>query len=201
MLPFCWCGHSWGVGDATDAEVWMRVLGGHPDDFGLVWDRHRDRVFGHLLRAGHDRTVAEDLTAVVFLELWRRRQSVRIVDDSLAPWLLVTARNVSRNAHRSLRRYRELLEHLPPAEPIADPADAVVSGAITADQAAKVERALAGESSTDRELLALTLDGMTVRQAAGSIGLSEAAGKMRLSRLRHRLRAATSDSTTVMGEQ
>lgn len=68
---------------------------------------------------------AEDLTATVLLELWRRRRSVRFVDGSLLPWLIVTATNVLRNSVRARRRYRAFLPALPPAPPAPDPAEQV----------------------------------------------------------------------------
>ncbi|MFT4211200.1 MAG: sigma factor [Microbacterium sp.] len=89
--------------DESDAVVWRRLLGGDARSFGTIWDRHRDRVFRHLIAAGTARSDAEDLTAVVFLELWRRRGAARLVNDSLAPWLIVTAQNVRRNAARAAR--------------------------------------------------------------------------------------------------
>jgi RNA polymerase sigma-70 factor (ECF subfamily) len=58
-------------------------------------------VFRRLIALGHQPSDAEDLTAVTFLELWRRRTKVRFVEGSALPWLLVTALNVSRNAQRS----------------------------------------------------------------------------------------------------
>ncbi len=75
-----------------DEDVWHDVLEGDARQFGLIWDRHRDRVLRHLLKTGALSADAEDLTAIVFLELWRRRASVRFVDGSLLPWLIVTVK-------------------------------------------------------------------------------------------------------------
>lgn len=179
-----------------DDEVWRCVLDGDASRFGVIWDRHRDRVFGHLLKAGVSSPDAEDLTATVFLEAWRRRREVRFVAGSLLPWLIVTATNVARNASRARNRYRAFLAKLPPPLPAVDPADQVAdrNGSVTA----QVRRVMAGSSATDRELLALTvIEQFTVREAALAVGISESAAKMRLSRLRGRLRAALTDQPTV----
>ncbi|WP_449374720.1 RNA polymerase sigma factor [Arthrobacter psychrolactophilus] len=64
---------------------------------------------------------AEDVVATVFLELWRRRVKVRLVDGSILPWLLVTTTNVARNTRRAAFRYRKLLNSLPRAEDAPDP--------------------------------------------------------------------------------
>lgn len=170
-----------------DEQLWSDVLAGDSSSFGQIWDRHHARVHRHLQFGGTTPTDAEDLTAVVFLELWRRRQDVRFVDGSLLPWLIVTARNVARNSVRSRRRHRRFLATLPPPEPIPDPTDAVVEHEST--EAIAVRRALDALRPADATLLSLTaVDGFTVREAAGALGISEAAAKMRLSRIRARLR-------------
>lgn len=79
-----------------------------------LFDRHRDRVFGHACRLVESRYDAEDVTASAFLELWRRRGDVRLVEGSVLPWLLVTTGNVARNSRRGTRRYRQFLSRLPP---------------------------------------------------------------------------------------
>ena len=170
-----------------DADIWQQVLDGDSLGFGTIWDRHRDRVFWHLRYLGTPQGDAEDLTATVFLELWRRRRSVRMVDGSLLPWLIVTASNVHRNGARSRWRYHRFLAALPPPAPAADPAETSGIGTLTPE----ARRVLSTSNATDRGLLALTvLEGFTVKEAALAVGVSESAGKMRLSRLRSRLRAA-----------
>ena len=170
--------------ESTDLDVWQRMLDGDSRAFGLIWDRHRDRVFRTLDMSGESHSDAEDLTAVAFLELWRRRRQVRFVDGSVLPWLLVTAHNVQRNAARAARRYQAFLARLPPPEHAPDPADAVGSSA-RADAAKAV---LSTSRPADRALLALTaVDGLTVREAALALGITESAAKMRLSRLRRRI--------------
>lgn len=176
--------------ERTDEEVWASVLAGSPADFGVVWDRHRDRVFRHLLGRGSTVPDAEELTAVAFLELWRRRTSVRFVDGSLLPWLVVTAGNVARNAQRSRNRYRAFLARLPGPEVAADPA-VLVLGPDGNERTQAVWRALDTLGRLDRHLLAMTaLEGFTIAESAAALGISEAAAKMRLSRLRRRLRAS-----------
>lgn len=79
------------MGDETDEALWALVVAGDAAPYGLLWDRHRDRVFRHLLWLGFVAHDAEDLSAATFLELWRRRGAVRFVDGSALPWLLAVA--------------------------------------------------------------------------------------------------------------
>lgn len=97
----------------TDKVAWARVLAGDSRNFGVLYDRHRDRVFRHALGRLSHPADAEDATAIAFLELWRRRAQVRFVDDSLLPWLIVTTSNVVHNLRRSRRRYERMLARLP----------------------------------------------------------------------------------------
>lgn len=180
----------------SDAAIWADVVAGEPDGMGVIWDRHRDRVFRHLCGAGAGTTEAEDLTAVTFLELWRRRTAVRFVDDSLLPWLLVTASNVARNATRSQRRYQAFLARLPRPESTDGP-DAEPSSR----RGEALARSWPSVGRLDRQLLMLTaVEGFSVAEAATVLGLSEAAAKMRLSRTRKRLHTSIDDQLLAEGE-
>lgn len=54
-------------------------------------------MFRHSLRLVASPADAGDVVPIVFLEAWRKRATVRFVDDSLLPWLLVTATNAAGN--------------------------------------------------------------------------------------------------------
>jgi len=170
-----------------DAGIWERVLSGEGRAFGELWDRHRDRVFRHARRLLEHHADAEDATAMAFLELWRRRHDVRMVDGSMLPWLLVVTTNVVRNASRSRRRYRELLARLPEPERSRD------AGELIADQAQARAR-LAGFaklSAGDQRIVALVaFDNLTLEDAAAALGISYGAAKTRLSRARARMEAS-----------
>jgi len=110
--------------DSTDADHWRVALHGDREGFGIVFDRHQHRVFRHSIALVPTPDDARDVVAVAFLEAWRRRADVRFVDGSLLPWLLVTATYAAQNISRSARRYRALLDRVPPSAPVPDPADA-----------------------------------------------------------------------------
>ena len=175
--------------DESDEVLWGRVVAGEPRLYGLIWDRHRDRVFRHVIRLGCAPADAEDLAAATFLELWRRRGSVRFVDGSALPWLIVTALNVHRNEARARRRYRRFLSALPAPEHAPDPT--MLLEDIDPARDARIRAPMGRARPADVRLLAMTaLEGFSVKDAATAIGISESAAKMRLSRLRRRLGAA-----------
>jgi RNA polymerase sigma-70 factor (ECF subfamily) len=134
---------------------------------------------------------AEDVTAAAFLELWRRRKSVRVVDDSVLPWLLVTATNLARNLARNLRRYRALIGTLPRAEAASSAADIAVERIEEERIGEQVRQALGSLSTADAALLGLTMfEHYSPAQAAASLGISDGAARTRLHRARTRMATA-----------
>ena len=145
--------------DLTDESDWSEALRGDGEAFGRIFDRHRARVTRHCRRLVDVPVDADDLVSVVFLEAWRHRRSLRFVDGSLLPWLLVTATNSARNLARKTRRYREVLEGIPPKiHEGTDPADRHDSDA---------QEALKRLSINDQRVISLCiLEGFSEKDAA-----------------------------------
>ncbi len=183
------------MSDASGAEreLWTRALAGEGEAFGLVFDLHRGRVLRHAFWHLGNRHDAEDATAVAFLELWRRRADVRVVDGSVLPWLLVVTENVCRNVARGLRRYRTTIGALPRdarPEPSAEEA-ALGRASVLESGEALLATTIRGLPTTTRALVALTaMEGYSVSEAAAAVGISVGAAKTRLSRARAALRDA-----------
>jgi RNA polymerase sigma-70 factor (ECF subfamily) len=171
-----------------EAEAWSKARDGDGAAFASLFDVHRDRVFGHalrLLRHAHD---AEDVTAIVFLEAWRRRDAVRLVDGSIIAWLLVTTNNTVHNHDRSIRRYRRALARLPhPADQNDHAPD--VDAAIDADAGrVGVRSAFAQLTKRDQDVITLcVLEELPLSEAARVLGIPVGTVKSRLSRARQRL--------------
>jgi RNA polymerase sigma factor (sigma-70 family) len=173
----------------SDEALWRRTLDGDGEAFGLLFDRHRGRVFGHACRLAGTRHDAEDVLASAFLELWRRRAEVRLVDQSVLPWLLVTATNFGRNTARATRRYRQFLERLPRAQEQPDVAETYGLGVDP-----RIREALGTLKGTDAHLVVLVaLEGYPVTAAAEQLGLSVPATRARLHRVRTKLRGQLGD--------
>lgn len=167
------------MGMDSDRDLWSRSLRGDGEAFAILFDRHERRVYRSVLRSANDSGAAEDLVASVFLELWRRRDAVRLVEESLAPWLLVTAGNICRNANRSLRRYRMLIEKMPPPE-VVRPIDEELEDREVMDALRRLPR-------HDAEILALVaVDGLSLVAASEALGISAATARARMSRARRR---------------
>jgi RNA polymerase sigma factor (sigma-70 family) len=97
-----------------DQHLWSRARQGDPAAFGELFTRHSTVVYNYCFRLTGSWKTAEDLTSVVFLEAWRKREDA--VDGAgFVPWLLGLASKVARNSTRAVRRHRRLLAKLPPA--------------------------------------------------------------------------------------
>lgn len=179
-----------GGSDSTDEALWLLVVNGDGDAFGKLFDRHRDRVLRHALRIVGSAHQAEDITAVVFYEAWRRREYVRMVNGSIAAWLLVTANNTIRNHNRQRRRYKAFLDQLPPPAAGADVADEFADSAERYAEATALRAAFWRLKPQDRDVLTLcVVEGLTLRQAASALAIAEGTVKSRLHRAKTRLGA------------
>ena len=174
-----------------DVELWERSQAGDAEAFAALFDRHANTVYRHCFRCVADWALAEDLTSVVFLEAWRRRQNVRISGASVRPWLLGVAMNVVRNQQRALRRYRAALERLPPPGPTHDFSDRLVESMDAARRMRALSRELRQLPRREREVLLLSWADLTSREIATALGIPEGTVRTRMARARRRL---TSDA-------
>lgn len=166
--------------DSDDTIDWARSVAGDGEAFGRIFDRHHERVLRHSSRLVPHQADVDDVLAVTFLEAWRSRDRVRIVDGSVLPWLLVTANHVASNIRRGARRHQALLHRLPPAEPAGDHALEITDTPAT--------QALRKLTQTDQQVVMLCLlEGFTTREAANVLDVPEGTVKSRLSRARRRL--------------
>lgn len=177
-----------GGSESTDEALWVLAGNGDGDAFGRLFDRHRDRVHSHAIRVVGSAHHAEDITAIVFLEAWRRREHVRMVDGSIIAWLLVTANNTIRNHNRQRRRYRAFLGQLPPPASMADVAEEFVESVERDVEATAIRIAFSQLKPQDRDVLTLcVLEGLSVKQAADVLAVPEGTVKSRLHRAKTRL--------------
>jgi RNA polymerase sigma factor (sigma-70 family) len=176
-----------------DAALWQAAAAGEHDAFAVLFDRHAKAVYNFLLRRTADWSLAEDLTAAVFLQAWRRRNQVVFDGDSALPWLLGVARLVLRNATRSRTRYQAALGRvgahaLAARQGPSDPADVVVSRIESERQLTELRAAIAGLPARHREVIELCIyAGLDQQAAAIALGVSVGTVKSRLHRARQRL--------------
>ncbi|MHA7247426.1 RNA polymerase sigma factor [Arthrobacter tecti] len=178
-----------GTPGQDDSVLWQSSRKGDGEAFGALFDRHRDRVYRHACRLTDNRTDAEDVTAAAFLELWRRRTKVTLINQSVLPWLLVTTTHCASNARRSIHRYRRLLAKLPRTPHAPDAADTFAEQNLLDGVSTQLSEALRSLNPLDLQLVTLVvLEGYTVSAAAPLLRLSPEAAKARLHRAKRRVR-------------
>jgi RNA polymerase sigma factor (sigma-70 family) len=170
----------------------MRALvrAGDPDAFGQLYEQHARAVYNHAFWITADWSVAEELTAMTFLEAWRQHDRIELEGGSLRPWLLGIATNTARNITRSARRRRAAMSRLPQGEAVApDFADEAVSRLDDAERLSAVHAVLAKLRRTERDVLALCVwSGLDYAAAAEALGIPVGTVRSRLSRARTKLR-------------
>ena len=194
------------VVSVEEASWWAAAVAGDAQAFSRLFALHRDDVFRYARRLLDSPTDADDVAAMAFLELWRRRDAVRVVEGSVKPWLLVTAGNLARNLRRGARRWRAVLDQLPREHDAADPAEIAAANVGSSRGDTPLGVALRRLHPTDLALLTLTVfEGCTVAEAAAVLGIADVTARSRLSRararLRHQLRPDQSDSLAIPREQ
>lgn len=188
----------------SDRELWERIVKHDGGAFSHLFDRHSQAVYNHCFRRTASWSSAEELTSIVWSEVWRRRKDVRLHTDSILPWLLAVANNCQRNYERSRRRHRNLLAKMPAASS-GDFTDDVDGRLDDEHRMAVVLAALAELRVEDQEVVALCdWAGLTYAEVAAALAIPIGTVRSRLSRahdrLRNKLVATPADAVAVPGE-
>lgn len=171
----------------NDRELLGRAARGDRLAFGQLYLRHVRPVYWQAYAVVRNEYDAEDTTQEVFITAWQKIAGIRVVDDSLLPWLLVTARYTALNKRRKSQRdaaHQQALDR-----DVADPAMTVEEIAAHDELLARVGKSVAALSEPDQQLYELCINGdRTYAEAADELGVTHGAVRNRVSRIRQRLR-------------
>lgn len=175
-----------------DAMLVRRLAVGRSDAFAELYERYCDAIYNQCFRLTGSWSTAEDLTATVFLEAWRRRRDFQLIHESALPWLRGIAHNLARNSWRAARRHRAALARMAPPPVAPDQADDIVERIAAEQQMRLVLPALRKLPAREREAIALCIGGgLTHQEAAALLNVPVGTVKSRLSRGLAKLRAIT----------
>lgn len=189
-------------GDLADAEDWAmlaRVAAGSVEDFGPLVERHQDRLVRLCERFLGRREDALDAAQEVFLKAFRNAGRVR-PRGRFYTWLYRVAVNHCLNQLRRRRVVRffslergvrpedgEAAASFDPPSPVAD----AQAGLLARERWRHTRRAIDALPAGQRAVLLLArFEGMSQREIAATLGISEGAVESRLSRAMRRLAAA-----------
>lgn len=182
---------------AGDLQLCERIRTGDSEAFGDLYERHARAVQSYCLWRTADLQAAEDATATVFLEVWRKRGRLTLSTDSAAPLLLGIANNVVRRQWRSQRRHRDALARVRNAGQIPDDLEGEAIARVDAiRQLRDGSEAIRALPRREREVLALLAwSDLSYGEIAEALGLPIGTVRSRLARARTRLGAAFPDPT------
>jgi RNA polymerase sigma factor (sigma-70 family) len=167
----------------SDDALWEASSRGDGRAFSEIYERYARTIYNYLFRRLADWSEAEDLTAVVFLEAFRRRREAVLDEGKLLPWLYGIATNVLRNRRRAQFRHRRLLAQLEgrprPAEPDA------AARAEAAAQMRSVLQRVAALPRQQHDVVALCVwSDLSYAEAAVALGVPVGTIRSRLARAR-----------------
>ena len=172
----------------SDAALWLAASSGTERAFVTIFDRYRARIFSAAFRRTNKVSDAEEVVAIVFLEAWKLRKRVRIVDGSVLPWLLAVTANVTSNLSRSQRRYGRMIARLPLPPEHEDHTSFVDERLDRLPFRNAIDEALRALSAGDRAVVELCLiEELPLAAAAAALDLPVGTVKSRLHRARKQL--------------
>lgn len=154
----------------SDGELVARLRTRDRSALAALYDRYARSVYSLVLSIVHDRSVAEDITQDVFIQLWQFPDLYDPERGAFAPWFLRMARNRAIDVLRRRQRDRRLQERLSRVEwwDPDDPDEWTMLG----EEATRVRQALAELESEQRQVLELAyFGGLTQREIAERLGI------------------------------
>lgn len=151
----------------SDEALVARIAQGDRQAMQVLFVRHNVRVFRFVLGKVKDRTIAEDVVADIFLEVWRNAHRFE-ARSAVATWLLAIARHKAFSALRSRRAHEDIDQSLA----IEDTSDSPYIAAETRDRNEVLRACLAKLSPIHREILDLVYyQEQPIEAVAGIVGI------------------------------
>ncbi|TIC89346.1 RNA polymerase sigma factor SigM [Nocardioides sp. GY 10113] len=188
----------------SDADLLADHVAGDPEAFGILFRRHRDRLWAVALRTTGDPDVAADGLQDGMVAAFRRAGSFR-GEAQVTTWLHRVVVNACLDRLRAarVRRAEPLPELVDDREALRPPAAAdettdPLEHQLRAEQRARVRTALATLPAEQRAALVLVdMEGYSVAEAAVILDCAEGTIKSRCSRGRARLAVLLQDLLTA----
>lgn len=180
------------MASAADAAM-ERYAAGDAAAFEVLYDALGPVLFRYLRRRTPSEELARDLLQETMLHLHRARGTF-LPGAPVLPWAHAIARRLLCDAHRAAGRQVPLFE-LEEADEPADPGGVSPEALVAACQACdRLDAALGVLPETQRRAFALVrLEGTPTREAAGRLGITVTALKLRVHRAYETLRRTLKD--------
>ncbi|HEY6797391.1 MAG TPA: sigma-70 family RNA polymerase sigma factor [Kineosporiaceae bacterium] len=181
----------------SDAELVARCAS-DPEAFGLLYDRHCDRIYRYVNARLRDRTIAEDVTAEVFFKALKGLGSYRPEVGEFSAWLYRIAGNAVIDHIRS----RKVTVSLDEQMDRSDRSLPVEQQVIDRVEVAQVWRAIGELTDAQRTAVLLRLErDLPIAEIAGRMNRTEGAVKLLLHRGMSAVRAKLAELEVGRGRR
>jgi len=172
----------------TDNALMLKVKSGDLDKLGLLYERHKKRLFGFFYNMNANASLSEDLVQNVFVRMLKYRHTF-IGEGSFVAWMFRTARNVNHDhfrKHKNEKKQSTLAEKdymLPDSDDLNETMN-------QEDEIAQLNMAMQKLPHEQREILVLSkYKEIRFSEIGDILGCTENAAKVRAHRALKDLRA------------
>jgi len=154
----------------ADQATLGRIARGDQSAFADLYDRHARLVYSLALRILQERADAEDVVQEVFAQVWDQAGRYDASRGSVAAWMLMLARSRAIDRLRARRARPESAAAADDPESVVDVAAAQDLALLSAEQTARLQRALAELPEAQRTALELAYyEGLTHAEVAARL--------------------------------
>ncbi len=165
----------------TDNALMLKVKSGDLDKLGLLYERHKKRLFGFFYNMNSNASVSEDLVQNVFVRMLKYKHTFT-GDGTFTAWMFKTARNVNYDHYRKNKVAFHQKEVSEMEYKLQDSTD-TEKGIIAKDKLSMLQQAMEYLAPEKREILVLSkLKEMKFSEIAEVLGCSEGNAKVKAHR-------------------
>ncbi|WP_394973570.1 RNA polymerase sigma factor [uncultured Croceitalea sp.] len=171
----------------TDNALMLQVRSGDIQKLGLLYERHKKRLFGFFYNMNSDAALSEDLVQNVFIRLLKYKHTYT-GEGSFIAWMFKTARNVNYD-HFKKNKAQDKNYNLDSVAYKLDDGNDVESNVMQKDTIAILKIAMRKMEPEKREVLVLSkFKEMKFSDIGEVLGCSEGAAKVKAHRALKELR-------------
>lgn len=162
--------------EATEAELLAAAIAFDENALSELYDRYEAKIYSYIYRRTGERTLAEDLTAQVFLKMLEAIRKDNAWHSSFSGWLYRIAHNSIVDYYRRRDRKQQLpIDEIPV---LIDEADSPVRVAEKQFDADRLRSAVGRLTSEQAEVVSLRfLEGYSINEVATLMNKTEGAIK------------------------
>ena len=165
--------------ELTDNALMLKVKSGDLDKLGLLYERHKKRLFGFFYNMNHNSSLSEDLVQNVFIRMLKYRHTYSGQGSFLA-WMFSMARNVRYDFYKKNGQKHADLTQL---EYKIEDGDTIEKQMNRRDDIALIQKAMMKLDHEKREVLVLSkFKEMKFSDIGKVLGCSEGAAKVKAHR-------------------